>query len=63
MKTQLLYVVVFVTRYIDLVFILMGEWISLYNFVMKLFFIGSSGYTIYLMRYRFRCATPHTCCA
>lgn len=57
LKTQLLYVVVFVTRYIDLLFVLWGEWISLYNFTMKLFFIGSTGYIIYLMRYRFRYAT------
>lgn len=42
------------TRYIDLVFVLWGEWISWYNFFMKLFFIGSTVYIIYLMRYRFR---------
>ncbi|VDC05096.1 unnamed protein product [Peniophora sp. CBMAI 1063] len=54
LKTQILYVVVFVTRYIDLLLVFRGEWISFYNFFMKLFFIGSSGYTVYLMRYRFR---------
>ncbi|KAI0034838.1 ER lumen protein retaining receptor [Vararia minispora EC-137] len=54
LKTQLLYVLVFVTRYVDLLFVLAGEWISLYNFLMKLFFIASSGYIIYLMRIRFR---------
>ena len=55
LKTQLLYVIVFVTRYIDLLSIFIGEWISFYNFIMKIFFISSSGYIIYLMRYRFRC--------
>ncbi|THU89776.1 ER lumen protein retaining receptor [Dendrothele bispora CBS 962.96] len=49
-KTQALYVAVFVTRYLDLVY----RWVSLYNFLMKLFFIGSSCYILYLMRYRFR---------
>jgi len=38
------------TRYLDLVY----RWVSLYNFVMKLFFIGSSCYILYLMRERYR---------
>ena len=50
-KTQALYVAVFVTRYLDL---FLGEWVSLYNTLMKLFFIGSSCYILYLMKYRFR---------
>lgn len=49
-KTQALYVLVFLTRYIDLFF----RWISLYNFVMKIFFIISSCYILYLMKFRFR---------
>jgi len=51
-KTQALYVVVFVTRYLDL--FVLGEWVSLYNTVMKLFFIGSSTYILYLMKVRFK---------
>jgi ER lumen protein retaining receptor len=50
-KTQALYVLVFVTRYLDL---FLGEWISFYNTVMKLFFIGSSAYILYLMKFRFK---------
>jgi len=50
-KTQALYVTVFVARYLDL---LAGEWFSLYNTVMKLIFIGSTCYILYLMRMRFR---------
>ncbi|GAA5994853.1 Erd2p [Rhodotorula paludigena] len=50
-KTQLLYLIVFLTRYVDL---LTGPHISLYNTVMKLFFIGSSAYVVYLMRVKFR---------
>ena len=48
---------VFVTRYIDLLW----SWISLYNTIMKLFFIGSSCYILYLMKVRFRYASsrPH----
>ncbi|KAF9463601.1 ER lumen protein retaining receptor-domain-containing protein [Collybia nuda] len=49
-KTQALYVAVFVTRYPDLLF----RFISFYNSIMKLFFIVSSCYILYLMRYRFR---------
>lgn len=50
-KTQMLYLVVFLTRYVDL---LTGPYISLYNTVMKLFFIGSTAYTLYLMKVKFR---------
>ncbi|KAK0486402.1 ER lumen protein retaining receptor-domain-containing protein [Armillaria novae-zelandiae] len=49
-KTQALYVGIFVTRYLDLLY----RWVSIYNFVMKLFFIASSCYILYLMRFRFR---------
>lgn len=50
-KTQALYVGVFVARYLDL---FTGDFVSLYNTAMKLFFIGSSTYILYLMRLRFR---------
>lgn len=50
-KTQALYVAVFLTRYMDL---LTGPYVSAYNTVMKIFFIGSSLYTLYLMKFRFR---------
>ena len=52
-KTQALYVTVFVSRYLDL----FTTWVSLYNFAMKLFFIGSSVYILYLMKVRFRYVT------
>ncbi|KAH3684337.1 hypothetical protein WICPIJ_004683 [Wickerhamomyces pijperi] len=45
-KTQLLYSIVFITRYLDLFF----SYISLYNTLMKLFFIVSSIYILYLMK-------------
>ncbi|PWN89839.1 putative ERD2-ER lumen protein-retaining receptor [Acaromyces ingoldii] len=48
-KTQLLYTVVFVTRYLD---IFVED--SFYRIIMKLFFIGSSVYILYLMRIKFR---------
>ncbi|KAI0048835.1 ER lumen protein retaining receptor [Auriscalpium vulgare] len=50
-KTQALYVVIFVSRYIDL---FLGPWVSLYNFLMKIFFIASSCYILYIMKYQFR---------
>jgi len=49
-KTQALYTTVFVARYLDLVY----RWVSLYNFIMKIFFIASSVYILYLMKIRFR---------
>ncbi|PWN49351.1 putative ERD2-ER lumen protein-retaining receptor [Violaceomyces palustris] len=48
-KTQLLYSVVFLTRYLDLF-----VEISFYRVIMKIFFISSSCYILYLMRVRFR---------
>ncbi|KAH8918297.1 ER lumen protein retaining receptor 2 [Atractiella rhizophila] len=49
-KTQVLYVMVFLTRYLDL----FTSYVSLYNTVMKLFFISSSAYICYLMREKYR---------
>ena len=46
LKTQELYLLVFVTRYLDLLY----SFISLYNTCMKLIFIGSSGCIIWYMR-------------
>jgi len=49
-KTQATYVAVFLTRYLDLFW----SWVSLYNFIMKIFFIVSSIYVLFLMRTKFR---------
>ncbi|KAI0697409.1 ER lumen protein retaining receptor [Cerioporus squamosus] len=49
-KTQALYATVFITRYLDLFY----EWVSLYNFTMKVFFIASSCYILYLMKFKYR---------
>ncbi|PMD17622.1 ER lumen protein retaining receptor [Hyaloscypha hepaticicola] len=45
-KSQALYLIVYITRYLDL-FWTFGD--SLYNTIFKLLFLASSGYTIYLM--------------
>ncbi|CAE6417763.1 hypothetical protein ACGC1H_005141 [Rhizoctonia solani] len=50
-KTQALYVAVFLTRYIDL---LTFHFVSLYNTFMKIFFIASSIYILYLMKFKYR---------
>lgn len=50
LKTQILYVVVFVTRYLDL----FTTYISLYNTLMKLLFIGTSVSVVYLMTNKYR---------
>ena len=41
---------------------LTGPFISLYNTLMKVFFIGSAGYVVYLMKFKFKCvrARRHT---
>jgi len=50
LKTQSLYAIVYMTRYLDL----LTRWVSVYNTSMKLFFILSSWYTIYLIVVKFR---------
>ncbi len=47
-RMQEVYLIVFVCRYLDLLY----EFISLYNSVMKIFFIISTGYLVYLMRFK-----------
>lgn len=49
-KTQLLYSIVFLTRYLDLVL----KRVSIYNTLMKVFFVASSIYILYLMRYKYQ---------
>jgi hypothetical protein len=56
-KTQALYTLIFMTHYIDLLF----RWVSVYNFVMKLFFISSSRHILYIMTYRFRFVLTNDC--
>ena len=47
-KTQELYLLVFCMRYVDLFM----YYVSMYNTLMKIFFISSTAFIIYLMRYR-----------
>ena len=49
-KTQALYALVFVTRYLDLFY----KFHSVYNTAMKILFISTSLYTLYLMRLKLR---------
>lgn len=49
-KTQVLYVVVFCTRYLDL----FTNFVSIYNTVMKIFFISSAIYIVYLMKVKYQ---------
>lgn len=52
-KTQMLYFIVFLTRYIYLF-----QPLSAYLILMKIFFIGSTGYILYLIKveYKYVCA-------
>ncbi|KAG0072468.1 endoplasmic reticulum retention protein [Linnemannia elongata] len=49
-KTQALYATVFLTRYTDL----FANFQSLYNTTMKVFFIASSLYIVFLMKFKFK---------
>lgn len=57
-KTQELYLVVFITRYSDM--ILEHHWGSLYFNAMRIIFLAITGYTIYVMRFKrpYRMVTP-----
>ncbi|CAH2355720.1 hypothetical protein CLIB1423_32S00496 [[Candida] railenensis] len=50
LKTQSLYVIVFCTRYLDL----FTSYHSLYNTLMKIFFIASSVYVVYIMTKKYQ---------
>lgn len=51
-KTQALYTLVYLTRYLDLFF---KSWTkSYYNTLMKFVFIGTSVYILYLMKYKYK---------
>lgn len=55
MKTQEMYLLVFVTRYLDLFYNLhIYSLLSVYNWVMKIIFIASTASILYLMRVRYR---------
>lgn len=51
LKTQILYMVVYVTRYLDIFY---APWSSMYNLVLKFLYLGTTGYTIYLMKEKFK---------
>jgi len=54
-KSQIMFAMVFTTRYLDL----FTTFVSLYNSVMKVFFIVSSYATLYLMYSKFRATYDH----
>uniref|UniRef100_A0A6B2ECA3 ER lumen protein-retaining receptor n=1 Tax=Phlebotomus kandelakii TaxID=1109342 RepID=A0A6B2ECA3_9DIPT len=54
-KSQILFTVVYVARYLDL----FTTYISFYNTVMKIFFLVASGMTVYLMYVKFRATYDH----
>jgi len=54
-KSQILFAVVYTTRYLDLI----TTYVSLYNTVMKLFFIAASYATCYLIYMKFKATYDH----
>jgi len=49
-KSQLLYFIVYVTRYLDV----FTSFVSVYNTMMKLFFVGSQGYICWAMEKKYK---------
>ncbi|KAI8122901.1 ER lumen protein retaining receptor [Lucilia cuprina] len=54
-KSQILFALVYLTRYLDL----FTTYVSLYNSVMKVVFLASSGATVYLMYVKFKATYDH----
>lgn len=54
-KTQILFTVVYLTRYLDL----FTTYISLYNSLMKFIFLVASGATVYMMYVKFKATYDH----
>lgn len=54
-KSQILFTIVYLTRYLDLV----TTYISLYNSLMKLIFLLASGATVYMMYVKFKATYDH----
>lgn len=54
-RSQILFVIVFITRYLDL----FTSFISVYNTTMKVFFLASSIGTCYLMYFKFKATYDH----
>lgn len=49
LKTQLLYLIIFMTRYFDIFFVHFNSKLRLYNFIMKIVFVSSQLYIIFLI--------------
>lgn len=54
MKSQLLYMIVYVTRYLDLFYFHRFNLLHIYNFFMKILFLGSQAAVLYYSWFRFR---------
>ncbi|KAL5279553.1 KdelR family protein [Megaselia abdita] len=54
-KTQILFTIVYLTRYLDL----FTTYISLYNSLMKFIFLVASGATVYMMYVKFKATYDH----
>ncbi|KAJ3427867.1 er lumen protein-retaining receptor [Anaeramoeba flamelloides] len=55
LRTQELYAIVFITRYLDL----FTTWTGLYNTLFKIFYLASSIYIVYLMRKPYKLTYDH----
>lgn len=53
LKTQYIYLIVFLTRYTDLFFLSVNSTLRLYNFLMKILFISTQAMIIFLIRMKY----------
>lgn len=53
LKTHLLYLMVFCTRYLDLFYFQLGGALRLYNFIMKILYISTHVFLVYIIRVKY----------
>lgn len=53
LKTQLLYLIVYLCRYLDIFYFNIFSFLNFYNFLMKIFYISIIIYLIYLIRFKY----------
>lgn len=52
-KTQMLYLVIFIARYIDLFYFRVNTFLRAYNTIMKILYLSTQSFIIYLIRFKY----------
>lgn len=53
LKTQFLYLLVFLCRYLDIFYFIFNGLLDVYNFLMKILYISCQSFLVYLIRYKY----------